>query len=241
LKLSEEEKQKRLSEYSSGESTYQIAERRGVTATTIWLFLKKHGAQLRSKSESRRAHFGSDKLVLDASTYKYCYRCKKIKLLSEFYKAKPKNDGYMDECKKCSNTYTRVWSRKNSEKVKERLRKFREEHLDESLEYSRLYRRTERGKTSAVSSRARRRAALLECEVNDLTTTQIRSMLREAKICSICREAFDLSFKKRKTLDHEVTLSRSGNHTLLNVRIICQSCNSKKGNRAIRSATNQKR
>ena len=74
---------------------------------------------------------------------------------------------------------------------------------------------------------AKRRARLKICEINNLTRKQIKSMLKNSKICSICYKPFNS--KRKKTLDHIIALSKGGNNTSMNIQIICSSCNLIKG------------
>ena len=45
-----------------------------------------------------------------------CYKCKKVKKITEFYKRKDKTNGYSGRCKKCDNTLKDDWRKRNPEK-----------------------------------------------------------------------------------------------------------------------------
>jgi len=47
-----------------------------------------------------------------------CYKCKKIKDSSEFYKQASKKNGYSGRCKKCDNVLKNDWRLRNPEKVR---------------------------------------------------------------------------------------------------------------------------
>ena len=53
----------------------------------------------------------------DIMTY-ICYKCKKTKDLSEFYKQASKKNGYSGRCKKCDNVLKANWRSKNLKKVR---------------------------------------------------------------------------------------------------------------------------
>lgn len=93
--------------------------------------------------------------------------------------------------------------------------------------YAKSYFQTSKGKAVLRASDHQRRILLQNCKINDLTSTQIEILLRKAKKCIICKKQFT-KMKRRKTLDHIIPLSRGGNHTLINIQIVCQSCNAKK-------------
>jgi len=82
-------------------------------------------------------------------------------------------------------------------------------------------------KVNAKRHSHNRRALLNSCEINDLTSVQIRDLLRGARFCIFCRKPF--ANGRRKTMEHDIPLCRGGNNTLSNVQAACKSCNSKKG------------
>lgn len=47
---------------------------------------------------------------------KHCYKCKTVKLRTEFYKDKSKSDGLEGLCKKCSGEKKKDWAKRNPEK-----------------------------------------------------------------------------------------------------------------------------
>ncbi len=57
---------------------------------------------------------------------KICTRCKEEKLLDEFGKSKLGKNGLRAICKKCHNTGSREWQKKNLKKIRERKRKQKE-------------------------------------------------------------------------------------------------------------------
>lgn len=61
---------------------------------------------------------------------KKCSKCKKIKLLSEFYKNKFRLDRYSDWCKKCNNKYSKKYYQKNKEYLKKCFKEYRKNNLE---------------------------------------------------------------------------------------------------------------
>jgi len=59
-----------------------------------------------------------------------CYRCKQVKPITEFRKARKEEYGYGYSCKPCNNAMSREWKAKNPEYVKERDRRWLVEHPD---------------------------------------------------------------------------------------------------------------
>ena len=88
---------------------------------------------------------------------KYCYRCKKELLITEFYKNKSKEDGLSSECKECKKLtdkkynekyYARpeikikrkeqgkIYRKNNRKQIKERIKNWQENHKEQEKERS---------------------------------------------------------------------------------------------------------
>lgn len=63
---------------------------------------------------------------------KICTNCKQEKDESEFYKGKGYKDGLRSECKKCCNTRSVKWSRKNKSRSKEFATRWRKNNPDKA-------------------------------------------------------------------------------------------------------------
>lgn len=73
---------------------------------------------------------------------KKCYKCKKEKPLSEFYKNKSKSDGYCSECIDCNRKLSKKYNENNKEKIKKKRKKYYEENKSIILEKNKkLYNR----------------------------------------------------------------------------------------------------
>lgn len=179
---------------------------------------------------------------------KRCCYCGKVKPLSDFHIASNFRDGHRYDCKKCrvirSEQYYEThknqveeYRQKNKEHIKEYnkiyheinredLLAYRQATKDQIKERMRKYRQTEQGKRLAIKRRHKYRAYLRSCKINDLTREEINFILEKAKSCAICKRRF--TKLKKRTLDHIVPISEGGNNTLLNIQVVCRSCNSKK-------------
>ncbi len=190
---------------------------------------------------------------------KGCFKCKKTKPLSGFYKDPHSKDGHGSRCKDCCKIY-RVENREyylaynkqynvkyNTEHRDHRLA-YNAEHREEMLrqakewnrtnhermqQYQHLYNRSPRGKAVNKRGNHKRRALLAACAINDLTTPQTEVLLQgTSSNCPICIKPFNNNGRK-KSIDHIIPLSKRGNNTLSNIQVICLSCNSKKNNKLI--------
>jgi len=70
---------------------------------------------------------------------KICSKCKKEKLLSEFYKRKASKDNLSYRCKKCHKEYVRKWKQDNPGKVREHNKKWRKDNLEYFKKYRKEY------------------------------------------------------------------------------------------------------
>ncbi len=117
----------------------------------------------------------------------------------------------------------------NRDKIRARQKKYYSKNKEKIAQRVKLYRQTLNGKLKKLAIDYKYRAREKNCEINDLTSTQIKVLLKKTKVCNVCNKK--LFSKDKKALDHIIPLSRGGSNTLSNMQVIHLSCNSSKGNR----------
>jgi len=183
---------------------------------------------------------------------KRCIKCKKVKLLFEYYKDSYTKDGHDSRCKGCWKiyrvenrdhrlaynaknrdrhlAYCKQYDAENRAKILRQTKEWNKANHERYLQQQHLYNKSPRGKAANKRGNYKRRAYLAACKINDLTTPQTRTLLSSAHVCAIDKQPFDNNGRK-KSIDHIIPLSKKGNNTLSNVQVICLSCNSKKSNK----------
>jgi 5-methylcytosine-specific restriction endonuclease McrA len=61
---------------------------------------------------------------------KYCKKCDQV---GEFYSSTRTRDGLQTQCKKCQNTYSSEWQRRNTIKTREKSLRYRNNHKEECI------------------------------------------------------------------------------------------------------------
>lgn len=118
-----------------------------------------------------------------------------------------------------------AWHRANPARSAAARRRWYAANRDHVRDYRRDYR--ERNRQAIRVLNAGRRARLRNAPVCDLTARDwhgIKAAYRHR--CAYCHH------RRPLTIDHVVPLARGGSHTASNVVPACQSCNSRKGDRA---------
>ena len=139
-------------------------------------------------------------------TSKVCRKCRVIKYLDGFYKAKSNKSGFTSSCKVCCGILSKEYVSKHKEKTAAYRTKYHFEHKQKFNERSRKY--------------AKDNSELLYRRVMfkryGITSDQLDSLLmKQNHVCAIC---FGKDAKKRLAVDHC--------HTTGPVRsLLCGECN----------------
>lgn len=135
---------------------------------------------------------------------KTCGRCRQLKLLAEFFRARDRKDGYRPYCKKCDTNAIRECRQRNPERYQQldklRKKRFRSKHPTAQMDYH-----------------------FRSCY--GISFAQVESMRAEQKgLCAICK------LPPRGRMGKGV-LQVDHNHTTGKVRrLICDPCNRGLGN-----------
>lgn len=162
--------------------------------------------------------------------------CKKLPIALFLFRSDKRNSSW---CKPCAYAQTRAWNEKN----KPRLKALREKHSKltprrRQRAYEQKWRDGHKELLQARSKiyyknnklsfylRYRKRRALQLDAPGDFTESECRRLLELQRfLCVICRTSIRKGFHR----DHIVPLSRGGSNDILNIQLLCQKCNHKKG------------
>src|SRR3990167_1305918 len=133
------------------------------------------------------------------------------------------------------NIWRRQW-RKNSSRrkyVKEWNTNWRNSHREEYRKYMREYQRIRRAKnpTLVAVMNHKRRVRLSEARLKgNFTKEELKNLIQKSTNCKICNVSF---LEVKHVIDHIFPLSLGGDNSLKNIQLLCNRCNSSKGNRII--------
>ena len=77
--------------------------------------------------------------VIDGIEYKWCYKCKQWKPLSEFSKDKTRKDGLQPYCKECNKRYMKQYYVDNAEARRQYSKQYHAANRDEHIEKMKQY------------------------------------------------------------------------------------------------------
>ena len=180
------------------------------------------------------------KVRLNPGDSKSCNVCGEVKPVEQFRKEhRDYGDGYYNQCHECERAKGREWSKNRKEYRREYERKnrahlyqlqheWRKRNKDKYDAQRKRYYGSHKGRMYNRNSQAIRRS---KTKQGDVTTAWLDQFLASQTRCFYCKKPF--SSKRTKTIDHVIPLDKGGEHTMANLVVACQVCNSSKGNRIV--------
>lgn len=174
---------------------------------------------------------------------KKCWKCSKVKLLSDFNKCKTRFSGVQDKCKQCWKEYRQTLKYKESKKKSDK--KYRDTNRKELNKKQLEYQKTDKGQEVLKKNRrkydklhpekanalnAKKRASKLQATPKWLTKEQ----LKEIEFFYHVAAEFKSWTKVNLEVDHIVPLQGKevcGLHVPWNLQILPRSINASKGNK----------
>lgn len=160
-----------------------------------------------------------------------------------FHRDRTKRDGLKPACKYCigvksaayyathyQEIYKRVdtWKKQNPKRVRASQRKYRSTHADQISQRSKVYRESRPDLRRATKHR--RRALMANAEGSH-TPKDIRRLYIEQKgLCAYCSKRL----RGQYDVEHVLPLSRGGSNYPSNLALVCDPCNTSKGNKTLR-------
>lgn len=137
-----------------------------------------------------------------------------------------KKKEYSSKNKDSRREYDKKYYEENKKAINDRHNEYHKEYYKENKEAIKKrhkeYFKTGIGMAIIKNSQHRRRTITKQ---GDVTTGQMILLQQDAKVCYWCNK----SLKRAKThIDHYVPISKGGEHTLSNLVVSCQKCNSTK-------------
>lgn len=140
--------------------------------------------------------------------------------LKEYYlKNKEKRDEYLKEYRAKNRIYYR-----------EKNKKWSIENRDYMRNYLREYAKTEKWKIIFSNEKQKRRAKMKSFEKVSTEMLQDLIISQDYK-CNKCSVFLDFNIKYFVHLDHIFPISKWGEHKILNLQYLCQTCNLQKYNK----------
>jgi hypothetical protein len=177
--------------------------------------------------------------IQSQSTDKFCHRCKTVKLRTEFYKDKTRNDGLYSYCKICTKAHVRKWEIDNPEHRANNAKKWAENNIDKRRKiandwvarnkeqhYKTCKNWAENNKGKVLFYAGKRRATKLKATPKFANLKEIEKIYEQAAQMRIAGLNVEV--------DHIVPLISKqvcGLHVEWNLQIIDATANRKKGNK----------
>jgi 5-methylcytosine-specific restriction endonuclease McrA len=189
--------------------------------------------------------------VEEKAIYKTCNVCGESKPLTEFHRSKNGKFGRYSACKKCKLKYKKQYYQEHKEKSRIYRKRYDQEHKEQKAKYNKEYhqnnknqiqkRKKEYYKTengAFINRRNSHRRRVRERATDtDLTPDQWQRILASQRfMCNLCGRKFTKN--RLATIDHIIPLSEGGDLTSSNIQALCQSCNSSKHAKILKSFIN---
>lgn len=208
----------------TGNSLRQISNRTCVACQKNIIKKYKHSnLELCNERTRRWRKYIGQKLDKVIPNEKKCCVCGQLKPKQNFYPSKYSANGLFGHCISCDKArqhlrrgkYRKPVIRKDPELVKENRRKIK-----------RNYKKTLKGKIAKTRELQRRRARLLQVQMENYTPTQILARFAEFENkCVYC------GCEEKLSIDHFIPISKKGADCLFNIVPACIKCNSSKYNK----------
>lgn len=187
--------------------------------------------QIDSNTVKNRIRLGIDGYLFckyRPPTKRKCPRCKKIKPLEAFKKAKENRCGRSHWCKECQaiDVMKHLQTDRGKKLSKKRLKKYRK--TDTCKKARVRYKKGSIGK-AAKARYAHQRRVRVNNSINDLTANDWDDILKnQQNKCNICNREFNANLQPQR--DHIKPVSKGGAFTKSNIQALCINCNSSKSN-----------
>lgn len=159
------------------------------------------------------------------TTSRQCSICKLVKDLSEFpnHKAYPLGKHY--RCKICDRALSAKYYANNTEKERQRrINYYNNQSVQEKRDYASKYYASN---TEKVANNQNRRRARKHNNGGKHTADEwLEKKLLFNNECAICK-----CTTCKLTRDHIIPLTKGGTDNINNIKPLCRSCNSRKGNK----------
>lgn len=149
---------------------------------------------------------------------KQCSKCGAFKPTADYNKSSRSKDGLRPPCRECEHAHRAA----NIDRAREYSRNWKKNHKARDRELQKLWRQTPNGRRYALHHNNLRR----NWTKGDVTTEQLTELLNRQTHCAYCKRKF--TSRLRPTVDHIIPLSKGGLHTISNLVLACQPCNSRK-------------
>jgi 5-methylcytosine-specific restriction endonuclease McrA len=175
-----------------------------------------------------------------ASNMKTCIKCGKLKPLDDFRKAVRMNDGHRNDCKKCEYAIKKAHRETEKGKFERKIesKKYRESNLEIVKERNNInnkkYMQTPKGKEQMYKRNMIRRSRGFKV---DFTPHQRMEIINRdnwtCQCCGIKVHDEKRNDERKAHIDHIIPISKGGNSSPENLRLLCRTCNLSKSDKII--------